>query len=76
MAPRGFHLHLVMTIEHEHHSHVAGQVGRLGAVYQKLGSQLGHKKEKREITVWFVGGALALMGLGAAASLGLFGRVV
>ncbi len=48
----------------------------LGAVYQKLGSQLGHKKEKREITVWFVGGALALMGLGAAASLGLFGRVV
>jgi Ca-activated chloride channel family protein len=48
----------------------------LGAVYQKLGSQLGHKKEKRQITVWFVGGALALMGLGAAASLGLFGRVV
>ena len=48
----------------------------LGAVYQKLGSQLGHKKEKREISVWFVGGALALMGLGAAASLGLFGRVV
>jgi Ca-activated chloride channel family protein len=48
----------------------------LGAVYQKLGSQLGHKKEKREVTVWFVGGALALMGLGAAASLGLFGRVV
>lgn len=48
----------------------------LGAVYQKLGSQLGHKKEKREVTVWFVGGALALMGLGAAASLGLFGRVI
>lgn len=48
----------------------------LGAVYERLGSQLGHKKEKREVTAWFVGGALALMGLGAAASLGMFGRVV
>ncbi len=54
----------------------AAAADELGAVYQRLGSQLGHKKEKREITVWFVGGALALMGLGAAASLGLFGRVV
>lgn len=48
----------------------------LASVYEQLGSQLGKKEEERQITVWFVGGALALLGLGAASSLTMLGRVV
>jgi len=48
----------------------------LGAVYERLGSQLGTRDEERQITVWFVGGALALLGLGAAVSLTTMGRVI
>lgn len=48
----------------------------LNAVYQRLGSQLAHKKVKREITSTFAGGGLALLVLGAAASLTWFGRLV
>src|SRR5205814_73835 len=36
----------------------------LSAVYERLGSQLGHKREKREITQTFAGGGLLLMMLG------------
>jgi Ca-activated chloride channel family protein len=48
----------------------------LKAVYEQLGSQLGHKKEKRQITSAFAGGGLALLLTGAAMSLGWFGRVI
>jgi len=48
----------------------------LGAVYERLGSQLGTREEERQVTVWFVGGALALLGLGAAVSLATMGRVI
>lgn len=54
----------------------ATDADQLATVYDRLGSQLGKKKEKREITVWFVGGALILFGFGAASSLTLFGRLV
>jgi Ca-activated chloride channel family protein len=47
----------------------------LSEVYEKLGSQLGHKSQKREITAAFAGGGLALMLLGGVMSLGWFGRL-
>jgi Ca-activated chloride channel homolog len=49
---------------------------QLAAVYEKLGSQLGKKKEKRDISYLFVGGALVALVLGAGGSLVFFGRVV
>ena len=48
----------------------------LEAVYERLGSQLGHKKEKRQVTSAVAGGALVLLLGGAALSLGFFGRIV
>ena len=47
----------------------------LSEVYKQLGSQLGHKAEKREITAAFAGGGLALLLLGGVMSLGWFGRL-
>ena len=47
----------------------------LGAIYDKLGSQIGTKPEKREITVFFAGAALLLLASAMAASLGLNGRL-
>jgi Ca-activated chloride channel family protein len=47
----------------------------LSEVYAKLGSQLGEKKEKQQVTSAFAGGGLALMLVGAAMSLGWFGRL-
>ena len=41
-----------------------------------LGSQLGTKNEKRQITAGFAGGGLALLLLGAAMSLRWFGRLI
>jgi Ca-activated chloride channel family protein len=48
---------------------------RLSEVYQQLGSQLGHKHTKREITAEFAGGGLALLLLGGVLSLAWFGRL-
>jgi Ca-activated chloride channel family protein len=48
----------------------------LSAVYGRLGSQLSHKKEPREITAGFAGAALALLALGSALSLRWFGRLI
>jgi Ca-activated chloride channel family protein len=47
----------------------------LSEVYQRLGSQLSHKLEKRQITQAFAGGALLMLALGGAMSLGWFGRL-
>jgi Ca-activated chloride channel family protein len=48
----------------------------LTEVYERLGSQLGHKLVKRQVTQEFAGGGLLLL-LGATAmSLGWFGRLV
>jgi Ca-activated chloride channel family protein len=56
-------------------SFTAQTTDRLSEVYQKLGSQLGHKQTKREITAEFAGGGLALLLLGGLMSLGWFGRL-
>jgi Ca-activated chloride channel family protein len=56
-------------------SYTAATTDRLSAVYQQLGSQLGHKTTKREITAEFAGGGLALLLLGGLMSLGWFGRL-
>jgi Ca-activated chloride channel homolog len=48
----------------------------LDTIYERLGAELGHKKVKHEITATFAGGGLALLLLGAAASLVWFGRLV
>jgi Ca-activated chloride channel homolog len=48
----------------------------LDAVYQRLGSELGHKTVKHEVTATFAGGGLALVLLGGVASLAWFGRLI
>jgi Ca-activated chloride channel family protein len=48
----------------------------LKQVYQKLGSQLGHRNEKRQLTSTIAGGGLVLLLAGAAMSLAWFGRLV
>jgi Ca-activated chloride channel family protein len=56
-------------------SFTANTADGLSQVYQQLGSQLGHKLQKREITAAFAGGGLALMLVGGVMSLGWFGRL-
>jgi Ca-activated chloride channel family protein len=48
----------------------------LSAVYDTLGSRIGYRDEKREITAAFSGGALALLAGGALLSLYWFRRLV
>jgi len=48
---------------------------RLQYVYEKLGSRLGKRKESREITDYFAGGAAVLLFAGGALSALLFRRV-
>ncbi len=57
-------------------SYTAESANDLSAVYERLGSQLGTKKEPRQITAGFAGAALALLALGAALSLRWFGRLI
>jgi len=48
----------------------------LSAVYDALGSRIGYRDEKREVTAAFTGGALALLAAGALLSLHWFRRLV
>jgi Ca-activated chloride channel family protein len=48
---------------------------RASAVYAHLATQLGHKKQKRELTARIVGGGLALVLIGIVLSLLLFARL-
>lgn len=48
---------------------------QLDAVYDRLGSQIGTKPEKREITSTFAGAGLLLLGLALVSSLRLGGRL-
>ena len=57
-------------------AYTAADADKLKDVYERLGSLLGTKKEKREITAGFAGGGLALLLLGAALSLRWFGRLI
>jgi Ca-activated chloride channel homolog len=54
----------------------AADATKLSDVYKNLGSLLGTKPAKREITAGFAGGGLALLLLGAAMSLRWFGRLI
>jgi Ca-activated chloride channel family protein len=54
----------------------ADNAGELKRVYQRLGSQLGTEKRKRQLTSTFAGGALVLLLVGAGMSLAWFGRLV
>jgi Ca-activated chloride channel homolog len=54
----------------------ADNAGDLKRVYQRLGSQLGTEKRKRQLTSSFAGGALVLLLVGAGMSLAWFGRLV
>jgi Ca-activated chloride channel homolog len=47
----------------------------LATVYERLGSQVATRDEKREVTAAFVGGAAAFLLLGGAMSLRWFGRL-
>lgn len=47
----------------------------LATVYERLGSQVAMRNEKREVTAAFVGGAAAFLLLGGAMSLRWFGRL-
>jgi Ca-activated chloride channel homolog len=47
----------------------------LATVYERLGSQVATRDERREITAGFAGGAAALLLLGGALSLRWFGRL-
>ena len=48
----------------------------VSAAYQKLGSRLGKREEKREITAGFAGGAFALLAAGGLLSLYWFRRLI
>jgi Ca-activated chloride channel family protein len=48
----------------------------LSSVYKELGSRIGHRNERREITAAFTGSALALLAAGALLSLYWFRRLV
>jgi Ca-activated chloride channel homolog len=54
----------------------ADNAKELKRVYQRLGSQLGTEKRKRQLTSSFAGGALVLLLVGAGMSLAWFGRLV
>jgi Ca-activated chloride channel family protein len=47
----------------------------LATVYERLGSQVATREERREVTSAFVGGAAAFLLIGAAMSLRWFGRL-
>jgi Ca-activated chloride channel family protein len=57
-------------------SFTAADAGGLASVYERLGSQLGHRTTHRQVTAAFAGGALVLLLLGAGTSLRWFGRLV
>lgn len=51
------------------------QADELSSVYERLGSQIGTRQERRQVTSAFVGGAAALLLAGGAMSLRWFGRL-
>ena len=53
----------------------AGDQIKLEEVYERLGEEVGTRKEKRQVTSAFAGGALLLLGAGGLMSLRFFGRL-
>jgi Ca-activated chloride channel family protein len=54
----------------------ADNLEELGAVYENLGSRIGYRKEQRELTAAFSGGAIVFLAAGALLSLHWFRRLV
>jgi Ca-activated chloride channel homolog len=50
-------------------------VEELGSVYDELGSRVGSRRERRQITAAFVGAAALLLAGGGLMSLRWFGRL-
>lgn len=57
-------------------AYTTGDARHLSQIYKQLGSQLGHVKQRREVTAGFAGAGLALLVLGSALSLAWFGRLI
>jgi len=57
-------------------AYTAATTNRLEEIYEQLGSELGHKKEKRQITSAFAGGGLVLLLTGIVMSVRWFGRII
>jgi len=57
-------------------AYTADDADGLDQVYERLGSQLGRKDQKREVTAGFAGGGLVILLIGAALSLRWFGRLI
>ncbi len=58
------------------HAFTAADAGGLSAVYERLGTQLGHRTTHKQVTAAFAGGAIVLLLLGAGTSLRWFGRLI
>ena len=54
----------------------AETASRLNTVYERLGSQLAHRDERRQVTSAFAGGGLLLLLAAAGMSLRWFGRII
>jgi Ca-activated chloride channel family protein len=52
-----------------------GDSKKLSQIYKSLGTRIGFKKQRRELTAAFAAGGLAMMMLGGAFSLAWFGRL-
>jgi len=52
----------------------APTAGQLKSVYANLGSQLGQKPKKKDVTAWFAGAAAVLLVLGGGLALAWFSR--
>jgi Ca-activated chloride channel homolog len=52
-----------------------GDASKLSDIYKSLGTRIGFKRERRELTAAFAAGGLALMMVGGAFSLVWFGRL-
>jgi Ca-activated chloride channel homolog len=57
-------------------SYTAVTAPRLKEIYERLGSQLGRKNEKRQVTSAFAGGGLLLLLAGMGMSMRWFGRLI